>query len=55
MTIIISNQQIKTNPIEKHKCSVSNNGCQDGFRVVYGTKIGENMMYKSYFHSDMDN
>jgi len=37
----------------KHKCSVSSHGCQDGFRVVYGTQIGKSLMHKPYFYDDM--
>ncbi len=36
-----------------HQCSVTSNGCQDGFRVVYGTKLGNSLTPKPYFHDDL--
>lgn len=34
-------------------CSVSSNGCEDGFRVVYGTKIGSTIFPSNYFRDDL--
>lgn len=39
----------------EHTCSVSANGCQDGFRVVYSTTVGGVESPKSYFRDDIDN
>ena len=38
-----------------HKCSVTSNGCQDGFRIVYGEKLGSTLTAKQYFNDDLDN
>ncbi len=37
-----------------HRCSVSSNGCQAGFRVVYGTTVGGVVTPQSYFRDDID-
>lgn len=34
-------------------CSVTANGCEDGFRVVYAEKIGETSMPSNYFRDDL--
>lgn len=36
-----------------HTCSVTSNGCQDGFRVVYGEKLGSTLTAKPYFRDDL--
>jgi len=38
----------------QHSCSVSSNGCQDGFRVVYSTTVGGTTSARSYFRDDID-
>lgn len=35
-------------------CSVSENGCEDGFRVVYAAKIGQKSMPTGYFMDDLE-
>ena len=38
-----------------HTCSVSSNGCQDGFRIVYGTVLSNvKTQVRSYFRDDLD-
>jgi hypothetical protein len=34
-------------------CSIAANGCEDGFRVVYGTKIGQTSIPSNYFFDDL--
>jgi hypothetical protein len=36
-----------------HKCSVTSNGCQDGFRVVYATQLGSLVNARQYFRDDL--
>jgi hypothetical protein len=36
-----------------HSCSVTNNGCQDGFRVVYGRNLGGVLSPSAYFRDDI--
>ncbi|MEA0970416.1 hypothetical protein Megvenef_00378 [Candidatus Megaera venefica] len=40
--------------MRQHSCSVSSNGCQDGFRIVYATTVGGVVSAKSYFRDDID-
>lgn len=37
----------------QHSCSVSSNGCQDGFRIVYGHNLGGVVTPKSYYRDDI--
>ncbi len=37
-----------------HTCSVTANGCQDGFRVVYAKKVGSVTNSQSYYRDDLD-
>ena len=37
-----------------HNCSVTANGCQDGFRIVYGLRIGSSSTPQSYYKDDSD-
>ncbi|MDP4832983.1 MAG: hypothetical protein NWR41_04705 [Rickettsiaceae bacterium] len=37
-----------------HTCSVTSNGCQDGFRIVYGEKLGGVLTAKQYFRNDLN-
>ncbi len=37
-----------------HECSVSANGCQDGFRLVYGINTGGIAVPQSYFYDDIN-
>ncbi len=34
-------------------CSVSRNGCQDGFRIVYGTQVGTQLVPSGYYNDDL--
>lgn len=36
-----------------HRCSVTTNGCQGGFRVVYGIKMGSTIAPQAYFRDDL--
>ena len=36
-----------------HSCSVSSNGCQDGFRIVYGHNLGGIVTPKQYYRDDL--
>ncbi len=36
-----------------HTCSVSNDGCGDGFRLIYGIKIGDTIIPKDYYRDDI--
>lgn len=36
-----------------HRCSISSNGCQDGFRVVYGHNLGGVVTPKPYYRDDI--
>ena len=36
-----------------HSCSVSSNGCQDGFRIVYGHNLGGVVTPKPYYRDDI--
>jgi hypothetical protein len=36
-----------------HNCTVTSNGCNDGFRIVYGTKLGSTFTPQSYYYSDL--
>lgn len=36
-----------------HRCSVTSDGCQDGFRVVYGTEVGGVVSAQSYYRDDL--
>ena len=37
-----------------HTCSVTSNGCQAGFRIVYGEKLGGTLTAKQYFRDDLN-
>ena len=37
-----------------HTCSVTSNGCQGRFRVVYGEKLGGTLTAKQYFRDDLN-
>ncbi|MFK7974145.1 MAG: hypothetical protein AB8B66_04725 [Rickettsiaceae bacterium] len=37
----------------QHHCSVTKDGCQDGFRVVYGTTLGGVVTPSAYFYDDI--
>ncbi|PCJ29707.1 MAG: hypothetical protein COA94_00595 [Rickettsiales bacterium] len=39
----------------KHRCSVTEHGCRDGFRIVYAKKIGHNITPEPYFYDDLPN
>lgn len=38
-----------------HTCSVTQNGCEDGFRVVYGVKVKNQITPKPYYRDDLAN
>lgn len=41
------------NSMIQHSCSVSGNGCQDGFRIVYGRNLGGVATPQSYYRDDI--
>lgn len=36
-----------------HNCSVTSNGCNDGFRIIYATKLGSTVTPQTYYSSDL--
>lgn len=36
------------------QCDISSNGCEDGFRVVYGLKVGTKLIPSGYFYEFFD-
>ncbi len=42
------------NTMLPNTCSVSSNGCEDGFRIVYGERLGNRLNAKSYFNDELN-
>lgn len=36
-----------------HTCNIVDNGCQDGFRIVYGKQLGDTLTPQSYFYDNL--